>query len=88
LLERSDDPLTCEIGRTNLVWCVGHNRSLLRMPEPAPQIAGRDEPFRSPIREHLKGHTQGLEDLAIERNGAWRASWTTSQPALSTYTSP
>ena len=32
----------------------------------APQIAGRDEPFRSGIREHLKGHTQGLEDLAIE----------------------
>src|SRR6201981_5682 len=32
----------------------------------APQIAGRDEPFRSAIREHLKGHTQGLEDLAIE----------------------
>src|SRR5213080_1802590 len=31
-----------------------------------PQIAGRDEPFRSAIREHLKGHTQGLEDLAIE----------------------
>ena len=31
-----------------------------------PQIAGRDEPFRSGIREHLKGHTQGLEDLAIE----------------------
>jgi putative transposase len=31
-----------------------------------PQIAGRGEPFRSPIREHLKGHTQGLEDLAIE----------------------
>jgi hypothetical protein len=30
----------------------------------APQIAGRDEPFRSAIREHLKGHTQGLEDLA------------------------
>ena len=27
----------------------------------APQIAGRDEPFRSAIREHLKGHTQGLE---------------------------
>ena len=33
----------------------------------APQIAGRDEPFRSAIREHLKGHTQGLEDLAIEK---------------------
>ena len=32
----------------------------------APQIAGRDEPYRSAIREHLKGHTQGLEDLAIE----------------------
>jgi putative transposase len=32
----------------------------------APQIAGRDEPFRSAIREHLQGHTQGLEDLAIE----------------------
>jgi Transposase, Mutator family len=31
-----------------------------------PQIAGRDEPFRSAIREHLKGHTQGLENLAIE----------------------
>jgi putative transposase len=31
-----------------------------------PQIAGREEPFRSAIREHLKGHTQGLEDLAIE----------------------
>jgi transposase-like protein len=32
----------------------------------APQVAGRDEPFRSTIREHLKGHTQGLEDLAVE----------------------
>ena len=31
-----------------------------------PQIAGRDQPFRSAIREHLKGHTQGLDDLAIE----------------------
>ena len=37
-----------------------------RMEYSAPQIAGRDEPFRSAIREHLKGHTQGLEDLAIE----------------------
>jgi len=27
-----------------------------------PQIASRDEPLRSAIREHLKGHTQGLED--------------------------
>ncbi len=32
----------------------------------APQIAGRDEPFRSEIRDHLKGRTQALEDLAIE----------------------
>jgi putative transposase len=31
-----------------------------------PQIVGRDEPYRSAICEHLKGHTQGLEDLAIE----------------------
>ena len=31
-----------------------------------PQIAGRDEQFRSAIREHLKGHTQALEDLALE----------------------
>ena len=32
----------------------------------APQIAGRDEPFRSEIRESLKGRTQALEDLAVE----------------------
>jgi putative transposase len=32
----------------------------------APQIAGRDEPFRSEIRAHLKGRTQALEDLAVE----------------------
>ena len=32
----------------------------------APQIAGRDEPFRSEIREHLKGRTQALEELAVE----------------------
>ena len=32
----------------------------------APQIAGRDEPFRSDIRESLKGRTQALEDLAVE----------------------
>jgi putative transposase len=31
-----------------------------------PQVAGRDEPFRSAIREHFKGHAQGLEDLAVE----------------------
>lgn len=32
----------------------------------APQIAGRDEPWRSEIRGHLKGRTQALEDLAVE----------------------
>ena len=32
----------------------------------APQIAGRDDPFRSEIRDHLKGRTQALEDLAVE----------------------
>ena len=31
----------------------------------APQIAGRDESFGSAIREHLKGYTPGLEDLAL-----------------------
>jgi hypothetical protein len=30
------------------------------------KIPGRDEPFRSAIREHVKCHTQGLEDSAIE----------------------
>ncbi len=32
----------------------------------APQIAGRDEPFRSKNRETLKGRTQALEDQALE----------------------
>ena len=32
----------------------------------APQIAGREEPFRSEIRESLKGRTQALENLAVE----------------------
>lgn len=32
----------------------------------APQIAGRDAPFRSEIRDNLKGRTQALEDLAVE----------------------
>ena len=41
----------------------------------APQIAGRDEPFRSDIRESLKGRTQALEDLAVEMlaRGPFRA---------------
>jgi len=32
----------------------------------APQIAGREEPFRSQIHHCLKGRTQALEDLAVE----------------------
>ncbi len=32
----------------------------------APQIAGRAEPFRSDIREHAKGRTEALEELAVE----------------------
>ena len=32
----------------------------------APQIAGREETFRSEIRDNLKGRTQALEDLAVE----------------------
>ena len=32
----------------------------------APQVAGREEPFRSQIRENLKGRTEALEDLAVE----------------------
>ena len=33
----------------------------------APQIAGREEPFRSETRESLKGRIRALEDLAVER---------------------
>ena len=32
----------------------------------APQVAGTAAPFRSELRGHLKGHSEGLEDLAIE----------------------
>ena len=32
----------------------------------APQIAGREEGFRSAIRDNLKGRTEGLEELAVE----------------------
>jgi transposase-like protein len=32
----------------------------------APQVAGRDEPFRSAIRDHAKGRTEALEELAVE----------------------
>ena len=32
----------------------------------APQISGRAAPFRSEIRQHLKGRTESLENLAVE----------------------
>jgi transposase-like protein len=32
----------------------------------APQVAGREAPFRSEIRSHLKGRTDALEGLAVE----------------------
>ena len=52
-------------------WRNGVRRGRLKTAEglvdyAALQIAGRDEPFRSEIRENLKGRTQALEDLAVE----------------------
>ena len=32
----------------------------------APQVTGGGEPFHSALRTHLKGHSEALEDLAIE----------------------
>ena len=32
----------------------------------APQVVGTATPFRSELRGHLKGHSEGLEDLAVE----------------------
>lgn len=32
----------------------------------APQVAGTAAPFRSELRQHLKGHSEALEDLAVE----------------------
>ena len=32
----------------------------------APQVAGLDQPYRSAIRDHLKGQTEALESLAVE----------------------
>jgi transposase-like protein len=32
----------------------------------APQVAGTASPFRSELRGHLKGHSEALEDLAVE----------------------
>ena len=32
----------------------------------APQVAGLAQPFRSALRDHLKGHTEALESLSVE----------------------
>ena len=32
----------------------------------APQVAGLKQPFRSALLDHLKGHTEALEGLAVE----------------------
>jgi putative transposase len=52
----------------------GHRTGRLTTAEGAiefstPQIAGRDEPFRSGIREPAKGRPEALEDLAVEMEG-------------------
>jgi transposase-like protein len=37
-----------------------------RLESSAPQVAGLEQPFRSALRDHLKGHTEALEGLAVE----------------------
>jgi len=49
----------------------GHRTQRLKSAEggleySAPQVAGLEQPFRSALREHLKGHTEALESLAVE----------------------
>lgn len=49
----------------------GHRTGRLKSAEgfieyAAPQVTGGDGPFHSEIRDHLKGRTQALEDLAVE----------------------
>lgn len=49
----------------------GYRQARLKTAEGAiayavPQITGRELPFRSAIRGHLKGHSEALEDLAVE----------------------
>lgn len=49
----------------------GHRTGRLKTAEgaiefSAPQVAGRDEPFRSAIRDHTKDRTEALEELAVE----------------------
>jgi putative transposase len=49
----------------------GHRTQQLKTAEgaleyAAPQVAGLEQPFRSALRDHLKGHTEALEGLAVE----------------------
>jgi transposase-like protein len=49
----------------------GHRTGRLKTAEgeiafSVPQVAGRDEPFRSEVREHARGRTEALEELAVE----------------------
>jgi putative transposase len=49
----------------------GHRTQRLKSAEggleySAPQVAGLEQPFRSALRDHLKGHTEALESLAVE----------------------
>jgi putative transposase len=48
----------------------GHRTQRLKTAEggleyAAPQVAGLEQPFRSALRAHLKGHTEALESLAV-----------------------
>src|SRR5919106_1432205 len=47
-----------------------------------PQVAGRDAPFRSAIRDHLKGHTQALEDLWPEFKARAQAAYQAPSRAI------
>lgn len=49
----------------------GHRTGRLKTAEgeiafSVPQVAGRDEPFCSEVREHARGRTEALEELAVE----------------------
>jgi transposase-like protein len=49
----------------------GHRTQRLKTAEggleySVPQVAGLEQPFRSALRDHLKGHTEALEGLAVE----------------------
>lgn len=49
----------------------GHRTQRLKTAEgaleySAPQVSGLEQPFRSALRDHLRGHTEALEALAVE----------------------